>query len=70
MSRKTYTLIHKESDIKNSAIKKIIDIKIEVLKCIDADIYIKNIDALFKLENDIIELIDKYIEFKRDDLII
>ena len=67
MSGKVYKVINKESDIKNDVIKKIIDLKIEVLKCIDADVYIKNIDAMFKLENDIMEWINKYTELKRGD---
>ena len=67
MSGKIYKVINKESDIKIDVIKKIIDIKIEVMKCIDADVYIKNIDAMFKLENDIMEWINKYTELNRGD---
>ena len=67
MSRINYKVINKESDIKTDVIKKIIDIKIVVLNCIDADVYIKNIDAMLKLGNDIMECINRYTELKRGD---
>ena len=70
MSRINYNVINKESDIKIDVIKKIIDIKIEVIKCIDDDVYIKDIDAMFKLQNDIMEWINRYTELKRGDYLI